>query len=82
VTILYGLCTSPATFERSMENALRGSIYNSFLVYLNDVTVIGRNFKEHLFNLRKVFRRYQKVRLKLNPEKLQLLQKTYGTAGL
>jgi hypothetical protein len=39
------------------------------------VIVIGRTFEEHLLNLRKVFQRFRKVCLKLNPEKCQRLQK-------
>jgi hypothetical protein len=42
-------------------------------VYL-DVIVIGRTLQEHLLNLWKVFQRFKKARLELNPEKCQLLQ--------
>ena len=42
---------------------------SSCMVYLDDVMVIGRNFTEHLNNLRKVFRRFQQANLKLKPEK-------------
>ncbi|PNF41255.1 hypothetical protein B7P43_G01482 [Cryptotermes secundus] len=63
----FGLCNAPATFERLM--------YNSFLVYLDDVIVIGGTFQEHMLNLRKVFERFREAHLKLNPEKCKLLQK-------
>jgi hypothetical protein len=51
----FGLCNAPATFERLMETVLRGLTYDSCLVYLDDVIVVGRTFQEHLLNLRKVF---------------------------
>jgi hypothetical protein len=35
------------------------------------VIVIGRTFQEHLLNLRKVFQRFRKAHIKLNPEKCQ-----------
>jgi hypothetical protein len=54
---------------------LRGLTYDSCLVYLDDVIVIGRTFQEHLLNLRKLFERFREARLKLNPEKCHLLQK-------
>jgi hypothetical protein len=71
----FGLCNATATFQRLMETVLRGLTYDSYLVYLDDVIVIGCTLQEHLFNLRKVFQRFREARLKLNPEKCQLLQK-------
>jgi hypothetical protein len=71
----FGLCNAPATFERLMETVLRGLTYDSCLVYLDDVNMIGRTFQEHLFNLWKVLQRFREARLKLNLEKCQLLQK-------
>jgi hypothetical protein len=70
-----GLCNATAIFERIMETVLRCLTYDSCLVYLDDVIVIGRTFKEHLLILRKVFQRFREARLKLNPEKCQPLQK-------
>jgi hypothetical protein len=77
----FGLCNAPATFERLMESVLRGLTYESCLVYLDDVIVIGRTFHEHLANLRKVFQRFREARLKFNPEKRQLLQKEVRYLG-
>jgi hypothetical protein len=50
-----GIINTPATFQWLMETVLRGLTYESCLVCLNDVIVIGRIFQKHLFNLRKVF---------------------------
>jgi hypothetical protein len=77
----FGLCNALATFERLMETVLRGLTYDSCHVYLDDVIVIGRTFQEHLFNLRKVFQLFREARLKLNPEKCQLLQKEVRYLG-
>ena len=53
----FGLCNSPATFQRLMENVLAGLTKKSCMVYIDDVLVIGRTFQEHLGNLREVFQR-------------------------
>jgi hypothetical protein len=53
----FGSCSTPATFERLIETILRGLNYESYLVYLDDVIVIGRTFQEHLLNLRKIDRK-------------------------
>jgi hypothetical protein len=67
----FGLCNTPATFERLMETILRGLTGESCLVYL-DIIVMGRTFQEHLLNLRRVFKRFHEAHLKLNSEKWQL----------
>jgi hypothetical protein len=64
-----------------METVLRGLTYDSCLVYLDDVIVIGRTFQEHILKLRKVFERFREARLKLNPGKCQLLQKEVKYLG-
>jgi hypothetical protein len=43
--------------------------HKSFLMYLNDVTVIGRTFQEHLLNLWKEFQQFWEAHLKLKPQK-------------
>jgi hypothetical protein len=48
--------------------------YDSCLVYLDDVIVVGRTFHEQLFNLRKVFQRFREAHLKMNPEKCQVFR--------
>ncbi|GBM94016.1 Retrovirus-related Pol polyprotein from transposon 297 [Araneus ventricosus] len=53
----FGLCNSPATFERLMETVLRGLSSEACLVYLDDIIIVGWTFEEHLNNLRKVFQR-------------------------
>jgi hypothetical protein len=55
--------------------------HDSCLVYLDDVIVIGRTFKEHLLNLWKVFQWFWEACRKLNPEKCQLLQKEVRYLG-
>jgi hypothetical protein len=77
----FGLCNAPATFERSLETVLRGLTYESCLIYLDDVIVIGRTFQEHLLNLRKVSHQFREAGLNLNPEKCQLFQKEVRHLG-
>jgi hypothetical protein len=75
------LCNVPSTFERLMEAILRGLTYESCLMYLDDVIVIGRTFQKHLLSLRKMFHPFREDRLNLNPEKSQHFQKEVQHLG-
>ena len=64
----FGLCNAPATFQRLMDAVLMGLQWSRCLVYL-DVVVPGRNFENHLQNLKYVFDRFRMAGLKLNLSK-------------
>ena len=69
-----GLCNAPATFQRLMDLVLAGLQWSHCLVYIDDVIVLGRNFKEHLLHLQQVFDRLRQAGLKLQPKKCRFLQ--------
>ncbi|UYV77154.1 hypothetical protein LAZ67_14003459 [Cordylochernes scorpioides] len=62
----FGLCNAPATFERMIDNVLRGLKWDMFLCYLDDIVVYGSTFKEHLTRLYKVLKCIQQAGLCLN----------------
>ena len=70
----FGLSNAPATFQRLMDLLLAGLKWNTCLVYLDDVIVVGSTFEEHLFRLREVFQRFRDAGLKLNPNKCSFCQ--------
>ena len=69
----FGLINSPSVFERLMERVFAGLTYLILLIYLDDIIVFSKTFKEHLENLKVVFDRLKNVNLKLNPKKCNLL---------
>ena len=71
----FGLCNAGATFERLMERVLSNLSWKVCLVYLDDIIILSKDFKEHLDNLRQVFTRLEQANLKMNPKKCILLQK-------
>ncbi|UYV74968.1 hypothetical protein LAZ67_12001925, partial [Cordylochernes scorpioides] len=71
----FGLCNAPATFERLMEAILQGLATETCMVYLDDIIVLGKNFEEHLSNIKKVFKRLEAANLKLSPKKCKLFKK-------
>ena len=58
-----------------MDCVLAGLQWQSCLVYLDDVIILGRSFSEHLNNLRAVFDRLREAGLKLKTSKCTFYQK-------
>ena len=77
----FGLCNAPATFQRVVQLVLRGLTWKDVLAYLDDIVVVGSDFEHHLENLKEVFRRFRKHRLKLKPKKSVLFQKQVKFLG-
>lgn len=77
----FGLCNAPATFERLMEQVLRGLNWKTCLVYLDDIIVMGKTFDAHLKNLAEVLQRISSAGLKLSVKKCALFQKEVKYLG-
>ena len=77
----FGLCNTPATFQRLMEAKLRGLARQKCVVYLDDILVMGRTFQEHLSNLREVFDWLRMAGLKLKPKKCHLVKQEVKYLG-
>lgn len=77
----FGLCNSPATFQRLMQQCLGDQLTDSALVYLDDVIVFSKDFSAHLDHLEKVFQALGLYGLKLCPGKCQLFQKQVKFLG-
>lgn len=52
-----GLKNSPSTFQRVMDNLLRGLQNKICLVYLDDIIIFSTSLQEHMNNLKQVFQR-------------------------
>ncbi|UYV75458.1 hypothetical protein LAZ67_13000337 [Cordylochernes scorpioides] len=65
----FGLCNAPATFERMMDNLLKGLRWTICLCYLDDVVIFADNFPDHLRRLEVVLNCFKRAGLKLNPGK-------------
>ena len=77
----FGLCNAPATFERLMETVLREISYEACLIYLDDIIVFGRDFDQHLRNIRRVLLKLREAKLKLSPSKCNLFRREVSYLG-
>lgn len=71
----FGLKTAPATFQRAMDNVLRGLQGIHCLVYLDDVIIFSASLDEHIQKLRAIFDRFRATNLKLQLDKSEFLRK-------
>lgn len=74
VRLPFGLCNSPATFSRVIQQILRGLTWQECLAYLDDVIIFGSNMLSHTKNLSAVLARFEMYDLKLKPQKCALYQ--------
>ncbi|KAF0738901.1 hypothetical protein Ae201684P_008866 [Aphanomyces euteiches] len=65
----FGPCNAVPQFERLMEDVLRDQLWQSCLVYLDDVIVFSADFASHLSRLRQVLQCFQDAGLKLKMSK-------------
>lgn len=77
----FGLCNSPATFQRAINLVLRGMTWKEVLAYLDDVLILGVSFDNHLVNLELVFQRFRDAGLKLKPRKCKFFQREMEFLG-
>ena len=68
----FGLCNSPATFQRCMLSIFSDLVERIMEVYMDDVTVYGGSFEECLINLETVLHRCIEKNLVLNWENVIL----------
>jgi hypothetical protein len=69
----FGLTNSPATYQRVMEQVLGELHMKTCLIYLDDVIIFSRTFKEHMERLNAVFRKIEASGMKLAPKKCRFL---------
>ncbi|XP_051173560.1 uncharacterized protein LOC127289595 [Leptopilina boulardi] len=70
----FGLKNAPPTFQRMINNGLKGLIGNGCFAYIDDIIVYGRTLEEHNKNLKNLFIRLRQVGLKLQPDKCEYLR--------
>lgn len=77
----FGLCNSPSTLSRLLEDVLRGLQWEECLLYMDDIIVPGSTFAEALQRIEIIFERLRDANLKLKPSKCNLFQKSVKFLG-
>ena len=65
----FGLNNASATYQRAMVTLFHDEMHKEIEVYVDDMIAKSRTARDHLVDLRKLFKRLVKYRLRLNPNK-------------
>ena len=77
----FGLVNAPSSFQRLMENVLRGIQWVESLLYMNDIITPGSSVQESLRRLENAFKRLKEANLKLKPSKCIFFQRPVNFLG-
>ena len=77
----YGLCNSPATFQRLMHIVFREEMNEKVLIFLDDIIIYSSTIEEHFERLELVFQRLASHGLKIEPSKCFLFQESVSYLG-
>ena len=79
--LAFGLCNSPATFQRVMEDCFADVHLKDMYVYIDDIIIFSSSVEEHIEKLQRVFERLRQCGLKLAPQKCDFLQSEISFLG-
>jgi len=65
----FGLKNAGATYQRAMVALFNDMMHKEIEVYVDDMIAKSESEEEHLVNLKRLFERLQKFKLRLNPAK-------------
>ena len=77
----FGLCNSPATFQRFMQQCFTTELFEILLIYLDDLLVFSDTFEKHLANLDKILTIITEKGLKLKKSKCQFFKQEIHYLG-
>lgn len=81
VRMPFGLKNAPATFQRIMDNVLKGLINKICFVYIDDIIIFSTSLQEHIVNVKKVFQRLREHNLKVQLDKCEFLKTEVSFLG-
>jgi len=77
----FGLTNAPATFQRLMNQLFGGNSWSFVYVYLDDLLIVSKTFKEHLEHIDRVLTQLNEAGLRLKPSKCRFAQERVDYLG-
>ena len=75
----FGLTNAPATFQRLMDKLFNG--WSFVFIYLDDILIASRNFKQNILHVIEVLQKWQDVGLKVKPSECRFAEKQVDYLG-
>ena len=79
--LAFGLCNSPATFQRVMEDIFSDLNLKIMYIYIDDLIIFSSTLEDHIQRLRLVFNRLRQCGLKLAPKKCDVVRQEVAFLG-
>ena len=79
--IIYGLMNTGTMFQRAMYISLVGEKDKILVIYLEDITIFSNFDDEHVSHLLRMFKKYRKFGISLNPKNLFFSMKEGNLLG-
>lgn len=76
-----GLTNAPPSFQRTMYNLIVNSREHYCLVYLDDIIIFSKTFRDHLKHLDEILRILNDHRFQLNPSKCSIMKQQITYLG-
>ena len=77
----FGLCNSPATFQRVVDSLLGNYNLEFALIYLDDLIIYSKSKDEHLEKIQKILLKLRSYSLNINYEKSEFCKETIDYLG-
>lgn len=77
----FGLKNAPATFQRMMDEVLREFLYQFCFVYMDDVIIFSKSLQDHLIHIKRIFKKFREVNLKIQLDKSEFLSREVAFLG-
>jgi hypothetical protein len=81
VKMPFGLERGPATFQRVMNNILRRFLRKFVVVYIDDILIYSKSYREHEEHVKIVVQEFKRVGLKLNEKKCEFNKTSVNILG-
>ena len=69
----FGLANAPATYQRLQKQCLGDLHLKICFIYLDDLIIFSKSFREHISRLEEVFQRIREYGLKLTPQNMFII---------
>ena len=70
----FGFTNAPAVFQRAMNETLNESLFKRCLVYIDDICIFSKTFKDHMDDIKLVFQNLRNFNWKLKLKKCKFAQ--------